>query len=157
MTIIRFAPGLIALSYHLRYEYTLGGPSPDETFSSVHELQPNFVFGPVLCVDCWKRGPDAGVAILVERSHKSFPSLTVWVDITFNTHPLAYFWKGDVEKLMGKGKPLEQPMGFKLPPSGTPPYVPQGNRWKQSAAKSSAASAGSFIGQRPPPPMIPKG
>ena len=79
------------------------------------------------------------------------------MDITFNTDPLAYFWKGDVEKLMGKGKPLEQPMGFKLPASGTPPYVPQGNRWKQSAAKSSAASAGSFIGQRTTPQMIPKG
>ena len=48
-------------------------------------------------------------------------------------------------------------MGFKLPPSGTPPYAPQGNRWKQSAAKISAASSGSFIGQRPPPPLIPKG
>ena len=31
------------------YECNLGGTSQDETFFPVHELQPNFVFGPVLC------------------------------------------------------------------------------------------------------------
>ena len=72
------------------YEYNLDDSSPNNCFAPFHELKPKQIVGPVLCVDTWKRGPWAGIAIMVASSHKSHVDESAWVDVTCNNHALTY-------------------------------------------------------------------
>ena len=82
--------------------------------------------------------------------------MSVWVDLTFNTHQLAYLWNGAIDEVLGRDITQEQPIGYKLPPTGAPPCVPPGNRWKQWSFKNPATGAITSPTKRPPP-MMPKG
>ena len=66
------------------------------------------------------------------------------------------FWNGAIDEVLGRDITQEQPIGYKLPPTGTPPCVPPGNRWKQWNFKNPATGAITSPTKRPPP-MVPKG
>ncbi len=94
----------------------------------VHELPLHTVFGPVLCVDFWIRGDNAGITVLVESQFPSHAGrlIRVWVNISHNTHQLAHL---EGRNIVNRAAPA--PIGYKLPPAGTKPLKPVQlrNRW----------------------------
>ena len=70
--------------------------NPDDVYTPIHELPYNEVFGPVLCVNSYKRDGHFGLSVLVESQRPSYKGVGVWVDI--NTF-LLHSWSATPKKL----------------------------------------------------------